>query len=71
MASSMADFLENQPARRLACASCGTEFGCNLSGDCWCGDEAFRMPMPLDGGDCLCPDCLRKLAQRHADAGAA
>jgi hypothetical protein len=24
--------------------------------------EDFRMPMPLDGGDCLCPDCLRKAA---------
>jgi hypothetical protein len=62
---------ESQPTRRLACEACGTEFGCNLSGPCWCNDEAFRMPMPVDGGDCLCPDCLRKLAKRHADAGAA
>jgi hypothetical protein len=22
------------------------------------------MPMPLDGNDCLCPDCLRKAAAR-------
>jgi hypothetical protein len=58
---------ENQPERRLACASCGTEFGCNLSGQCWCMDEAYRLPMPSDGGDCLCPDCLHKAAAHAAD----
>jgi hypothetical protein len=63
-ASLMTDRLENQPSRRLACAACGTEFGCNPSGPCWCSDEAFRMPMPVDGSDCLCPDCLRKAAAR-------
>ena len=71
MATSMTSRPEHQPPRRLACASCGAEFGCNLSGPCWCSDEAFRMPVPVDGGDCLCPDCLRKLAKRRADAGAA
>ena len=50
----------------LACAGCGAEFDCSLSGPCWCSDEAFRLPMPLDGGDCLCPDCLRKAAARAA-----
>jgi hypothetical protein len=61
---------ESQPARRrLACAGCGTEFGCNPSGPCWCSDEAFRVPMPADGGDCLCPACLRKLAAQRAGAG--
>jgi hypothetical protein len=30
----------------------------------------FRMPMPLDGGDCLCPDCLRKAAASAADVNA-
>ena len=63
--------LEAPPANFLICPCCGTEFGCSLSGPCWCNDEAFRMPMPVDGGDCLCPDCLRKLAKRHAEAGAA
>jgi hypothetical protein len=29
---------------------------------CWCAEESFRMPMPSDGSDCLCPDCLRKAA---------
>jgi hypothetical protein len=61
---------EIQPTRRLACASCGAEFGCNLSGPCWCMDEAYRLPIPSDGGDCLCPDCLRKAAARAADAAA-
>jgi hypothetical protein len=61
---------QSQPARRLACADCGTEFGCNPSGPCWCSDAAFRLPMPTNGGDCLCPACLRKLAAQGADAGA-
>jgi hypothetical protein len=61
---------ENQPLRRLACANCGAEFGCNLSGACWCMDQAYRLPMPSDGGDCLCPDCLREAAARAADAAA-
>jgi hypothetical protein len=60
----MTNGLENQATRRLACANCGTEFGCSLSGPCWCSDEAFRLPMPLNGSDCLCPDCLRKAAVR-------
>jgi hypothetical protein len=33
-------------------------------------EEAYRLPMPSDGGDCLCPDCLRKAAARAADAPA-
>ncbi len=60
----MTNRFENQATRRLACAGCGAKFGCNLSGPCWCSDGAFRLPMPLDGGDCLCPDCLRKAAAR-------
>jgi len=66
----MTNRLENLPSRRLACAGCGTEFGCNLSGPCWCMAEEFRMPMPSDGGDCLCPDCLREAAARAASAAA-
>ena len=27
------------------------------------------MPMPLDGGDCLCPDCLRKAAAARRERG--
>ena len=57
-------------SRRLACAGCGTEFCCSLSGPCWCSEEAFRLPMPSDGSDCLCPDCLRKAAARAANTAA-
>ncbi len=51
-------------ARLLVCSSCGAEFACNLSSDCWCADETARLPMPEDSGDgdCLCRDCLRKAA---------
>lgn len=50
-------------ARRVTCAHCGVVFGCGLSGDCWCTDVDFRMPVPEDDAqDCLCPDCLRKKA---------
>ena len=52
---------ERQP-RRLACARCGTEFGCDLSGNCGCAEETARLPMPVKGEDCLCRECLRKAA---------
>jgi hypothetical protein len=29
-------------------------------------DEAFRLPMPVEGEDCLCADCLRKAAEQAA-----
>jgi hypothetical protein len=61
----MTNVLENPApsSRRLACAGCGTEFSCSLSGPCWCAEETVRLPMPSDGGDCLCRDCLRKAAE--------
>jgi hypothetical protein len=49
-------------SRRLACSACGAEFGCDLSGQCWCAEESVKLPMPVAGGDCLCRDCLRALA---------
>ncbi len=56
--------LPEQPAqpRRLACSRCGTVFGCDLSGECWCAEETAKLPMPVKGEDCLCRDCLRKAA---------
>ena len=49
--------------RRLACARCGVEFDCGLSGECWCAAEPNRLPVSAAGGeDCLCPACLRKAA---------
>jgi hypothetical protein len=51
------------PPRRLVCARCGTAFDCGLGGPCWCAEEPYRLPLPdSGGGDCLCPDCLRRLA---------
>ena len=49
-------------ARQLTCADCGASFTCDPAGQCWCAEEVARLPMPVDGADCLCPDCLRKLA---------
>jgi hypothetical protein len=62
----MKNRLENASTRRLACSGCGTEFTCGLSGACWCAEETARLPMPADGSDCLCRDCLRKVAQQAA-----
>jgi hypothetical protein len=53
---------ENPAARHLTCSGCGTEFICELSGNCWCAEETAKLPMPTEGGDCLCRDCLRKMA---------
>jgi hypothetical protein len=57
-------------SRRLVCAECGTEFGCDLSGNCWCMAEPVTLPMPTTDGDCLCRECLRK-ATSGAEAGSA
>jgi hypothetical protein len=54
--------LQEAVTRRLACSRCGTEFGCDLSGTCWCAEETARLPMPAKGEDCLCRECLRKVA---------
>jgi hypothetical protein len=65
----MTNRLGNQAPRRLACSACGVEFSCGLSGSCWCAEETARLAMPVAGEDCLCRDCLRKLAaqvQRNA-----
>lgn len=51
--------------RTLACAVCGSGFSCTLNGDCWCGEEAIRLPLPLaDAGlaDCICRACLQGFA---------
>jgi hypothetical protein len=66
----MTNRIENPAPRRLACSACGTEFSCGKSSDCWCADESFRLPLPADAGDCLCPDCLRKLAVQAATSRA-
>jgi hypothetical protein len=53
--------------RRIACSRCGTEFTCSLAGPCWCAEETVRLPMAIDAGeDCLCRECLRKMAAANA-----
>jgi hypothetical protein len=56
------NWLEKPAARRLACSRCGTAFTCDIAGPCWCAEETARLPMPVDGEDCLCRECLRKAA---------
>jgi hypothetical protein len=55
-------------SRRLTCSDCGTEFGCDPSGNCWCAEETAKLPMPTTGGDCLCRDCLRAKTAATAHA---
>ncbi|HYB11060.1 MAG TPA: hypothetical protein VEJ16_15450 [Alphaproteobacteria bacterium] len=47
------------------CAGCGRQFTCCPAGECWCGREAVRLPLPAEGYDanCYCPTCLQKLAE--------
>jgi hypothetical protein len=63
----MTNRLGNPPARRLVCSRCGTEFTCDLSGACWCAEETAKLPMPAEGEDCLCRDCLRQMAAHGHD----
>jgi hypothetical protein len=63
--------LESVAARRLVCEACGTEFTCDSTGSCWCLAETVRLPMPVEGqagrtSDCLCRDCLHRIAEQHA-----
>lgn len=56
--------------RSLTCAACGAAFACTGDADCWCGDEPYRLPMPITtaleaAADCLCPRCLRARAARE------
>jgi hypothetical protein len=60
----MTNRLEILPPRRVACSGCGTEFSCTRSETCWCAEEDVRLPMPRDGQDCLCRECLRKAAAK-------
>jgi hypothetical protein len=54
--------------RDIACARCGVRFECRPGGACWCCDETVRLPMPVDGEDCLCQACLRAAAAGTAES---
>jgi hypothetical protein len=60
----MTNRTESITFRQIVCSRCGMAFDCDPAGSCWCKDEAFRLPMPVAGEDCLCPDCLRKAAKQ-------
>lgn len=59
----MTNRLEMYPARRTACSRCGAAFSCSPDGPCWCKEETVRLPMPNEGEDCLCRECLHKAAR--------
>jgi hypothetical protein len=63
--------LDPTGARSIACTRCGARFECRPGGACWCCDETVRLPMPVEGEDCLCQACLRAAAAGAADAAAA
>ncbi|WP_456716846.1 cysteine-rich CWC family protein [Bradyrhizobium sp. USDA 4353] len=67
MVPNVTNRLANATARKLICESCGTEFSCDPGGACWCFDESVRLPLPKAGQsrfkDCLCINCLTKLAR--------
>jgi hypothetical protein len=59
--------------RPLICERCGKGFGCgrDAPSGCWCAAEAFRLPLKLPEqagafSDCLCPSCLRAVAETLA-----
>jgi hypothetical protein len=66
-ATCMTNWKEIIPSRTINCSACGTAFGCDPEGECWCKEETMRLPIPEEeGADCLCPTCLRKLAHEQA-----
>ncbi|WP_298254777.1 hypothetical protein [Bradyrhizobium sp.] len=62
----MTNRLEMDSSRCVACSRCGAEFSCSQSKTCWCAEETARLPMPREGEDCLCRECLRKAASETA-----
>ena len=50
------------------CPSCGNFFTCHTDGDCWCHNynitQKNRMIILNKYDDCLCPDCLKKYAEK-------
>ncbi|MDO9414412.1 MAG: hypothetical protein Q7T81_17715 [Pseudolabrys sp.] len=58
------------PPRAVTCASCGVGFACTTDAECWCVAEPYRLRMTdIDAQrDCLCPQCLRRVAQAQQSA---
>lgn len=54
-------------SRNLTCESCGNEFTCGASlAGCWCAEiklgDDHRAALKQRFRDCLCRDCLERLA---------
>ena len=66
--------LSDTLSRERVCESCGEEFSCGASlGGCWCSEvnlsDTTRAELRGLYRDCLCRDCLEKLADKEeADA---
>jgi hypothetical protein len=62
--------------RQLLCESCGASFGCcpAPNAGCWCASvnipDAARADLKSKFGDCICPECLAKFAQKEPKAQA-
>jgi hypothetical protein len=59
---------------RIVCERCGQQFGCSRDRiiDCWCVAQPYQLPLPPEAGnfgDCLCPSCLRSVAEALAVGG--
>jgi hypothetical protein len=52
--------------KQKSCSKCGAEFECGGLFGCWCRDVKLDRDMlaalKARYDDCLCPDCLKKLA---------
>lgn len=59
------------------CVRCGARFGCGRTEKkktCWCAELPLVMPVPKEGNECLCPDCLKAeivARTRHTAPGSA
>ena len=53
------------------CPSCGKSFTCTGDEDCWCENIRINKKELLlvisKYSDCICPDCLKKYAEAHAE----
>ncbi len=64
--------VEDSISKPTICESCGSEFGCGAAvPGCWCtrmklSDET-RAGLSIKFESCLCPNCLKALAEPYAE----
>ncbi|MFM7023930.1 MAG: hypothetical protein ACKOXB_13245 [Flavobacteriales bacterium] len=59
--------MDNRKERIKCCSHCNNSFSC-FTKDCWCAELPLVMPLKTDGGNCLCPDCLKKAIEDKTGA---